>query len=96
VGWPLLWNEFVIPRLLETGRIDPAEAAALDVIRRSRRTRPSEEREKTWADIYEFLLCHYPGHVMSIANERASISCPEYRRRRPSRCPRSSPGFHLA
>jgi hypothetical protein len=30
----------------------------------------SEEDEETWADIYQLLLCHYPGHMMSIANER--------------------------
>jgi hypothetical protein len=69
VGWPLMLNEYVIPKMLETGRIDRDEAAALDVIRRNRQTRPSEDDEETWADIYELLLCYYPVHMPGFWNE---------------------------
>src|SRR5262245_55731565 len=60
VGWPLMLNEYVIPKMLQTGRIDKAEAAALDVIRRNKQPRPTEADEETWADIHELLLCYYP------------------------------------
>jgi hypothetical protein len=70
VGWPLMLNEHVLPKMLQTGRIDRVEAAALDVIRRNKQTRPTEADEETWADIYELLLCYYPVHVPGSWNER--------------------------
>src|SRR5262249_5443981 len=64
VTWSFLLNEYVIPRLHETGRIDARERAALDALRHQRFGRPSDEDGETWADIHELMLCHYPVHMM--------------------------------
>ena len=62
VTWGFLLNEYVIPLLLQTGRIDAAEAETLELIRRNRARRPTEEDAETWADIHELLLCYHSVH----------------------------------
>jgi serine/threonine protein kinase len=71
VPWPFLTNEFVIPRLHDTGRITKQEVDLLDKIRRRPRRPPEvvDNELEVYPDIYELLLSLQ--RVMSIYDEYA-------------------------
>jgi hypothetical protein len=79
VTWPFLKNQYVIPKLLETGRISEEEADLLDQIRRYPRGEPTRDAEgvDVFPTIYDLLLWLFP--VMGIDGQNVFRGQADYR-----------------